>query len=181
MENPIKMDDLGVPLFSETSISMQMKWPKKWQWEKPVRHVHHLLLHLAVTMEIYNFCVTRSHLEFLGPSKKIYKICPKTHAISMKFQFLFCVVSMLASKPCISMHFQYPIIQNLLQRFKNRRLENLPHLFRKVWSQVLWQFEPGITTTGLMGPLLKGWWRWPFIFGGAWNQKFFRSGWFFVH
>jgi len=25
MENPIKMDDLGVPLFSETSISLNLK------------------------------------------------------------------------------------------------------------------------------------------------------------
>ena len=27
MENPIKMDDLGVPLFSETSMSWGVRWP----------------------------------------------------------------------------------------------------------------------------------------------------------
>ena len=35
MENPIKMDDLGVPLFSETSISSTLSWI----WDKLIKRV----------------------------------------------------------------------------------------------------------------------------------------------
>ena len=39
MENPIKMDDLGVPLFSETSISLNLK--DKIGWEvSPIAVIH---------------------------------------------------------------------------------------------------------------------------------------------
>ena len=49
METPIKMDDLGVPLFSETSISPKMKGPWKLFFrmsnmdnaETPPLSVHH--------------------------------------------------------------------------------------------------------------------------------------------
>ena len=44
MENPIKMDDLGVPLFSETSLYQHTLWKinmeqKSWRWMEDCKTV----------------------------------------------------------------------------------------------------------------------------------------------
>lgn len=82
------------------------------------------------------------------------KICPKTHA-RMKFQFLFCAFFYA----CIqTMHFQWiPSSHHpkTLQRFKNRRLENLPS-----------PLSQGLKPSPLaVRAWLKGGLMWPF-FGG---------------
>lgn len=115
----------------------------------------------------YNFCVTRSHLEFLGPSEKIWKYVLK---LMQGWNFNFCSVlfSMLASKPCISSESHHPIIQKPSSVSKIAGWKTSPHLFRKVWSQVLWQFEPG-WRVGWCGHFL----------GGLKPKVLYPSGWFF--
>ena len=67
MENPIKMDDLGVPLFLETPISDYIPWIKQWiqmVW------IHHLKIETSSHSGGYGFSpllLTQQVLEMQPP------------------------------------------------------------------------------------------------------------------
>ena len=89
----------------------------------PVRHVHHLLLHLAGLWKVATFA-TMSHL---GPSRKSKKVSEYVLKLILLHDYsrVKLVLCFYASG---DMHFQYPIIQNL----SVSKQAKLPHLFRKV-------------------------------------------------